>query len=474
MKYFWCMLIVLAACFGAAGCRRGAGEPRTPMKIDLEGDILKGPRENVLMFAARPLSRKFRLFVTFNGKGIYDLENEYKDPGKLKTVITGMLKAQDELEKDKEGAKIVMALTAAADAAEERYEFEEFGKKAYEYLDLKKATPKEFIVLEFYKYIRRKDYLVERKFVDKALTEIVGEPVYLTKFMDQGRMSFVTAVDMNKAADYIIAYVGGGGGGPGGMGGGAAPMAAPPGLGGGGATGSLTMMGNKSVVSMSAGEIKQQIRTQELKLLHLHFMTFATPLLLRPPLEDVEFQKRWRKNGLGSYANIVGMMQYPGANMPPRAILQHIDDNFPEMAKQPPEARDMEKFMKLFKENAPPSVVKNLEDQVIFVNPAVDFRLTLAEQVPPQLIFDKRYAPYLQGGGPGIVACRPDPDWARDEVAKVDRLLGHWCILADGRMAYMPTAIVAGFLPPPKKKAAPPDQGGVPPLVGGGPPPMMP
>src|SRR5262249_41238151 len=144
----------------------------------------------------RPADRKFRLVI----KTIYQLEkNEFKnlgDEGKKKE-LRELSEAQDKTEKDKDGNKVYQAWQKAADEEQAQLEFVEFGKKIYEYFKIKRDTPsKDFNSGDIYKYIRRKDFLVERKYVDKEDWSVVAEPIYLSKLMDQGEFAAAVAVDM--------------------------------------------------------------------------------------------------------------------------------------------------------------------------------------------------------------------------------------------------------------------------------------
>ncbi len=420
MKRYYFMLLFFSLCLIVAGCRRGGnGTPRPPVLVNIERDIIPAKNEGERMFAARPKDRKCKVWID----NVYAVDAELqKDSNKAnhKKRWADISRMQEEMEKDKDAAKKVQDFQAAAAADEAEAEFKEFAANTLKYLTLKQASPKDFNQEEFYKWLRRENLVFKRKLLDKVDMEIFHEEVRLFRFLESGAITFVADVDMDpRTKDYVIAYRGAGGGGGGMMGG------------GGGAAGMLTWIHSKEIgvqnlQTMSGPALISYLKSQNLRLLRMHYLTHARANFMRPPADPGEIAL-WnlRPFPLPSYDSLMFGMPYGS----PSQVHRMVEERVPSVMKNPSDPFDLDKFKKYLKEKAPPTVLQNLDTGVTAVNLTASLR-----------------------NGADVAACLYEIEWLEIKD-RPKQMLGHRSITVDGNILYQLPLQVAPWLPPfvPKK-----------------------
>ena len=96
------------------------------MNVDLEGDILKGPRDNLVLFSIRPLDRKYWLYI----KSIYDIEEKEPDVGARKKILGDLAVEQETMEKDKDAGAFLQAKRLERSGEEMDIQFKGFREAA--------------------------------------------------------------------------------------------------------------------------------------------------------------------------------------------------------------------------------------------------------------------------------------------------------------------------------------------------------
>ncbi|MBI3821673.1 MAG: hypothetical protein HY289_03225 [Planctomycetes bacterium] len=451
MKRYYVMLVLFSTCLVFAGCSRGAREPRKPIFTEIETDILKGKREEAVLFSVRPLDRKYRIYIDVAEQqcnpfrtSIYTVDEKIdgKEPDKsaAKVLLKAAVLNQVAMETAKDNSKAVMAARASADAEEEVIEFKAVAKRAMEYYQSKNDPAKHYTELEFYKFVRRGDWFWERKFWDKVQGEITSEKVLLIEPIGRSSITFATAVDFTQPYQ-VLAY-------------------RKDAKGGGG-----TVVWNRSWKVDEAKWIQEpiesisgltnQLRKQELRIIRKHFLQFAAPLLLRGPADEEE-TKTMKKFIARSYDDLLQQMcplpeDKGDRYWNPRDVLLNVDRVLLGLGKDPPEPRDRAKFDKLLKEKCPPSVVDSLEDRVIAINFKVDLRMLLKDIYPQQPPNQRNRV----GEKPEIIACFTEPDFDVNPDTQAKTFKGYYSILADGSVdPYVQKSDVDRFLPkePPIKR----------------------
>lgn len=395
-----CALLLCGVCVAIPGCRRGSAKKQTPIDAAIN-DLLKGPREPNIVFDARPNERKVRLWKD----DIYELDKKFQGQKdqlarKLKEVIAD----QEKLEQDSDSNKIVEAGKKAADDKESELEHKAFKARVVEFYKLKKDSPKDFSFDSVYKYFLRGDYYFSKKYVDKVSWEIVEEHKFLVNYLDKSAFGVTPAVDTRAPINvvnpdtrhqYIAGFRGGG-------------------------PDTFTWDG-KEGPPLKDSELTTYLRLQELRILRLYFVKYASPLLVRQQPNDT----------------VVQSMVYGN----PWEVLRSVDQNTPMLAKNPPEERDQKKFEAYLKDNAPPFVLEYLKDRFFSLNFKVDLR---NDRVNLQ----------------NIVACRTIPFETEDPTTKAKSVWNH-VVFSDGSTGAVPAAVVQAFRQElPQKTEPTPGSGG--------------
>jgi hypothetical protein len=409
MNRYYFMLLVVSVCLIVAGCRRTGGVTRKPAEAQVESDLLKARNDKELIHALKPADRKVPIWLV----PVKELENDRKRAAQTATV-------QEELEKAQDGGKTATQKRDQAAQVQEEEEFRLFADAAFKFLNKSPHKPTDFSQENFYKFVRRENYIYKRKLIDRTDNDVVAEEIRLTKYLDQSSMTFVPDVDMEPEAggDYVIAHRGAGGGGGGLRGG----------FGGGGGGGQILVMFSKGGdidKNKSSLWLTDTLHSQDLRLLRTHFLGFAANHYVKPAADPRERDVLANVLVIPSYEALLKHLQYRDT----QAILNSLEQNVPGLLKRPPETCEFDKLKKYLKENAPPGVLTNL-NRVTALNISADLRNPNA-----------------------ILACRIQQDFV--EVNKQKVSLGHRAVFTNGRIAYVPHAFVQAILaaaPPPEKK----------------------
>lgn len=397
MNRYYCMLLIFTACLIVAGCRRsGPGTPRNPVPVKKETDILPVPHENYLLFEAKPVNRRFRFFMqSFRA---VEKELEGKDEFAKKTHWQNLAAAQELMETSAQA--VASKLRVAQDREDRKAEFDDFAKIALNFL--KNNTPKDYSREEFTKHVRRKEFVISEKFLDKVDWVVVTNDIPLTQYLESRKMIFIPQADLSLIDPCIIAYHATG------------------------ETGSHhVMMGNGIATQMKIEDIKDELKKQELRVLRHHYLAFAAPHFLIAPVaaQDDLWVKGFQVSPEGALkAKIdLGEKQFPKVNY----------------LKKPADPREWLKFKKYMRENSPPPIYKDIVDMRFAVN---------LEALPGNRDMLGRSDP---------IACYAKADKYRPQGADTD-LDGFWTVDMGGTVDLRSAAMVEFFLPKGNKDAKAP------------------
>ena len=387
MKRYYCMLLIFTACLIVAGCQRsGSGTQREPVPVKQEKDILPVPRENTLLFEARPLDRRYRLYVESMRKVEKELEGQSEIAKKNRWQ--GLAEGQLNLEaaKDPKPAATLKEARVQEDIA---FEFDLFAAACLDFV--KKKSPKDYSREEFTKYARRKEIIIAQKFLDKVDWVVATNEIPLTQYLEATKMIFVPQSDLNLSGGCIIAYHGSGD-----------------------KDGNWVMMhdGEKMLMKMEA--IKELVRAQELRVLRHHYLAFAAPHFLILPAAPQE--EMWVKSFQVSPAGTIDSKLKLGLQQNTKYV------------KNPPDERVWLKFKKYMRETAPPPIYKDIVDSNFAVN---------LNALPGNRDMLGRDDP---------IACYAKESRSRPKDAVAD-LAGHWTVDMGGNVDLRPAAMVEFFLP---------------------------
>jgi hypothetical protein len=241
MKRHGIMLVMLAALLLVSGCRRRSSVPQPPVKAITEKDLVGGSGDAAMVFAVMPANRKYELYANMD-----DLEKKLaleKDP---KAILTGLVDKQKKMEDDLKLTADLATLRKDKEKADRRRELEEFGRACAEFVKNNPATS--FTENKISAYVRAKNLVCVRKFVDKVDWIIISETTPVRKLMEDKRVIFVSEVDPTMP-DQVVAY-----------------QKAGPSQGD-----QWVMLVNGTLVDMKLGQLEMQLAKQALRMLWLNY-----------------------------------------------------------------------------------------------------------------------------------------------------------------------------------------------------------